>query len=118
MFKWVKVSGCNCCPLEEGTEKYILNVGDVWGGVVQSHVCKNEPGKVYWESFYTVCDKDVSSQSGGPHGRNENMQWIEDRISEALSQMNSARIYPDRCIKNALYERDPITGEFEQKEII
>lgn len=118
MFKWVKVSGCNCCPLEEGTEKYILNVGDVWGGVVQSHSCgENEPGKFYWESSYTVCGNQVSGQSGGGYTRDENMEWIENAILEAIRQVESVSKLPIRKIFNALCERNPVTGEFEQKEI-
>lgn len=116
MFKWIKTHGCNCCPLEKGTEKYILNVGDVWGGIVQSHVYKHSD-EVYWESIYTVCGNEVSSQSGGPWGRDENMASIEKRIIDALIQVEHARENPVRRIFDALWEKDPVTGEFSQEEL-
>lgn len=117
MFKWIKTHGCNCHPLAEGTEKYILNVGDIWGGIVQSHPSETSPGKFYWESWYTVCDKKVSGQSGGPGGRNENMKWIEERIAAAINQIEWAKADDKRIIVDALWQKDEETGEFFQEPV-
>lgn len=102
MFKWVKIHGCNCSPLDSGAEKYILNVGDVWGGIVQSSLDELDNGRVIWESWYTVFDKNVSGQTGGPYDRQYSMDWIEERITESLSQIGIVDDDPSRVIVDGL----------------
>ncbi len=115
MFEWTKSHGCNCHPIGEGCEKYHLNVGDIYSGIVQSKKCEKS-GQVYWESSYMVCDKEVSGQSGGPCGRNENMAWIERRITDALNQLFSAHEDPRRKIVDSLWQDDEF-GKLHQPEI-
>lgn len=111
MFKWIKIHGCNCHPLERGSEKYIINVGDIWGGIVQSHPCEYEPGKFTWESWYTVFGQKVSGQSGGTFTRDDSMEWIEKRIADALSQIRSVQDNPTRTIFDCLWQTNEETGE-------
>jgi hypothetical protein len=30
MFKWTKLHGCNCTPLHNNGEKYLLNIGNIY----------------------------------------------------------------------------------------
>ncbi len=117
MFKWTKLSGCNCHPVGKGCERYLLNVGDVWGGTVESHPCKHGEEGVYWEGWYTVAGKQVSGQSGGGSGRDEHMTWIERRISDALAEVAEAQAFAGRRIVSALVEVHPDTGEWFQREV-
>jgi hypothetical protein len=112
MFQWKKSRGCGCHPRKDGTERYLLNVGDVYGGVVESHPSETLPGEFVWESWYTVGDRKVSGMKGGPGGRNVHMEWIEQRITDALSQIESARSNTNRQIVDSLAIKDDVTGEF------
>jgi hypothetical protein len=104
MFKWTKTHGCNCTPLGEGCEKYILNVGDLWGGIVESKC--NERGEIWWESWYMVYDEKVSGNHGGGNTRDSCMKWIEERILENLNYMYNIPIDPTRQIMDSVVEVD------------
>lgn len=117
MFKWIKHTGHNSKALPEGTERYTINVGDLWGGWAQSFPCENEPGKVYWKASYTVCGKDASGQGGGGMDRNAAMDFVEGCIADAMRQVWQAYIKPERRIFSAFWEKDEETGEFVQEEL-
>ena len=113
MFKWIKHrKGCNCHPIPEGCLKYTLNVGDLYGGEVSY-----DPNKWNWEASYQVLGKEVSGQAGGTLTRDECMEFIEERILEALSQLRNVVENPKREIRDILYQTNPKTGEFEQERL-
>jgi hypothetical protein len=116
MLKWIRTHGCSCHPLAEGTEKYFINIGDVWGGIVQSHPATKE-GSFVWESWYTVRGEKVSGMSGGGFGRDQSMEWIERRIVDAIAEVDAVRSSPVRRIFDSLCEKDPVTGEWRQQEL-
>ena len=105
-------------------DRYIISVGDVWGGWVE--VQRNpvledraETGPT-WSAGYTICGHPVSGQSGGTQTRDELMTWVEDKILEALGEVRSILEVKGfagstRKIVSSLWERHPETGELYQK---
>lgn len=115
-FRWTKHTHRSSQKLPDGCELYRLNVGDLWGGTVESKPCEHEGG-VYWEAWYTVCGKQVSGQSGGGAGRDECMAMVERYISEAVAGLAAATSGSGRKIFSSVCEIDKATGEVVQQEV-
>ncbi len=116
MFRWIKTSGCNCHPVGDGCERYVLNVGDVFGGRVESHR-SSYTGEVWWEYMYTLLGKDYSGGSGGGTTRDSGMKYVEEKILNACKAICGVEASPVRKIFSALVEKDPATGEYRQREL-
>jgi len=126
VFKWMKQEGIK-------HDRYIISVGDVWGGWVE--VQRNpvledraETGPT-WSAGYTICGHPVSGQSGGTQTRDELMTWVETRIRDALREVADLmgtwdvggvkqpflRSTTGRQIVSSLWEKYPGTEELYQK---
>lgn len=116
MFRWIKTSGCDCCPVADGCERYLLNVGDLFGGRVESHKSPHT-GELSWEYMYSVCGKEYSGGSGGGTTRDSGMKYVEDKILDSITKLRWVHANPERKIFSALVEKDPVTGEYSQKEL-
>ena len=116
MFRWIKTSGCDCCPVAAGCERYLLNVGDLFGGRVESHKSPHT-GELSWEYMYSVLGKEYSGGSGGMTTRDDGMKYVEDSIRTAIAKVLGAEASPVRKIFAALLEHDPVTGEYRQREL-
>jgi hypothetical protein len=111
MFKWIKNHGCNCCPLTKGFSKYTINIGDIFGGVVE-----NEDSPTNWSAKVTVLGKMITGRSGGGMTRDEGMRFVEEHVLEAISDILTAskNKADQREIYDSLFERND-SGDLEQK---
>jgi hypothetical protein len=112
MFKWTKLHGCNCSPLHNNGEKYLLNVGNIYIGIVETtHSSLDDIG---WSAEVQHDNKTITGKSGGGMTRDEGMTFVEHTISEYISQLLSVSAFNSREIYDSLVQTDPKTGEWKQ----
>ena len=118
MFKWNKMHGCGCTPLLKNGEKYILTVGDVFCGIVQTLHELHDTDTISWSADFQVCGKSVGGMSGGELTRDECMAWVEDRVIKNLSEFHSVlHGSRQREIYDAEVKLDKATGEWVQERL-
>ena len=122
MFKWIRRDhGCNCTPMGEGCEKYILHIGNLYLGIVESErcYCEEEDGerKFSWKAEIHVGGKMVTGQGGGGYSKDYYMNYVEERITEWLEELRQTPGDGHREVYDSLCQRDPVTGEFFQERL-
>lgn len=122
MFQWTKWDhGCNCSPMPENAEKYKLNLGRLYGGVVETtHDNLYDKDDIGWEASVLVCGRKVTGRGGGGMTRDDGMKWVEEHILEFISSIilaASDNKAGQREIYDSLMERDPETGKFNSKRL-
>ncbi len=114
-FKWIKQRAYNSRALAAGEERYFLNVGDVYGGLVFTR----HDGDKYlgWSAEYHVCGKMLSGRSGGGMTRDDGFAFVEMMVAAALEEVRSVGKDQHREIYDSLLETDDKTGELSRKRL-
>lgn len=102
MFEWFKYNGS-----DDVLEKYVLNVGYLFNGIVKCIPDKCKPGKYMWSSEIWFLDQMISGQCG-TLTRDEYMSWTENYIKECVSELNNVLQCPvgARIIKDLYDNKD------------
>lgn len=106
MFKWTKIHGCNCHPVPENGERYLLLVGDLYEGRVETIHNPYNSKDIGWSASFRILGQEISGQSGGGLTRNEAMKWIEGRILDSIAAIEAVKNDPHREIYDALVHVD------------
>ena len=116
MLKWTKSHGCNCHPVPEGCERYHIDVGDIYSGTVESKI-DDKTGELYWEASYFVLGEKAGGMSMGGTTRDTGMEFVENRITAAITSFMSAHHHPNRRIFDSLVQFDG-KGHAFQEELV
>lgn len=105
-FMWVK---CDCGS--QMCERYVLQIGKLYTGIVESRPVLQEDGseKVNWGATILVAGDSVTGHSGGGNSRDYYMDFVESNIYtwlRELFQFINIDSMPEREIWSASYERD------------
>jgi hypothetical protein len=100
-WNWTKKNGCNCCPINENSEHYVLSVGSIYRGEVKYN------GSVWGGAFF-IFGKEVASASGGTYDKDHYMKFIENRISTNVKELFNvtSKTVGDRHIYDPLWHQD------------
>jgi hypothetical protein len=114
MFKWTKLHGCNCTPLHNNGEKYLLNIGNIYIGIVKTTHNPFFEGDIGWSAEIQHDEKTITGKSGGGMTRDDGMAFVEQTIAEYVSQLLGVSAFGGREIYDSVVQTDPKTGEWKK----